>query len=212
MAVNAFGKSSGGNSAWVVGGHVGYEWPTRVLNYFNSKWSFSPATELEGYYLGGVTLSGHDINNNTDRLDEHDFLVSYPMQTSVFLINAILNINNAEFSKFHPYVGVGIGSAIVSISGANSTQTSPFEAGINHYNSDSSDTVTAFAAQPKIGVQWNLNQNTSVFAEYRFLYLAATGHTFGSTVYPTHVATSNWDVKIGAQKYNIGTVGVRFGL
>ena len=124
---------------------------------------------MEGYYLGGVTIKGDDINNDTDRLAEHDFFVSYPMRTGVYLVNAVLNINNSDFSKFNSYIGVGIGSAVVSIYNANSTQTSPYEPGVNHYNSDPNDTTVTFAAQPKIGLRWNFNQNTSMFAEYRFL-------------------------------------------
>ena len=211
LAVNAIGKSNG-SSLWVAGGHVGYRWPARLLNSVNSNWTFAPATELEGYYLGGATLNGDDLNNDTARLDEHDFYVTYPMHTGVFLVNAILNVNHSNFGKFHPYVGVGAGTAVVSISGANSTQKTPSEPGINHYNSGSSDTTLAFAAQPKIGVSFDVNKTTNVFVEYRFLYLSATDFTFGSTVYPTHVATSNWDVKIGSQYYNMGTIGLRYDL
>ena len=211
LAVNAIGAFNS-NSAWLVGGHVGYRWPARLSNYMSSNWTFAPATELEGYYIGGTNIHGDDLNNDTARLVEHDFHVTYPLQTGVVLANAVLNANHSALGRFHPYVGVGVGLAVVSISGANSTQKSPPEPGINHYNSDPNDVSTTFAAQPKIGVNFDLSQHTSMFIEYRFLYLAASNYTFGSTSYPTHVATTNWDVKIGSQYYNMGTVGIQFDL
>lgn len=51
-----------------------------------------------------------------------------------------------------------------------------------------------------------------MFLEYRFLYLSASDYTFGSTVYLTHIATTNWDVKIGSQYYNMATAGIQFDL
>jgi opacity protein-like surface antigen len=211
LAVNARGKSNG-SSEWMVGGHVGYQWPARLFNHISPNWTFAPATELEGYYIGGATFKGDDLNNDTTRLTEHDFRVTYPLHTGVFLVNAILNANHFNFGKFHPYVGVGAGAAVISITGANSTQKTPAEPGINHYNSGTSDTSLVFAAQPKMGVSFNLSQNTNMFVEYRFLYLSASDFTFGSTVYPTHVATSNWDVKMGSQYYNMGTIGIQYDL
>ena len=211
LAVNAQGGADA-SSMWMVGGHVGYRWPARTFNRINSNWTFAPATELEGYYIGGSTLTGNDLNNDTTRLDEHNFLVSYPMNTSVFLINAILNATPSSQGKTHPYVGLGVGTAILDISGATSTQIAPAEPGINHYNSDTSDTATAFALQPKVGLSYDLSSNTNVFVEYRFLYLSATDFTFGSTVYPGHAATSNWNVKLGSQYYNMGTIGIHYDL
>ena len=151
-------------------------------------------------------------HNATTRFTEHDFRVTYPLHAGVFLVNALLHANPSHFEKFHPYVGVGAGTAVLSISGANSTQKTPAEPGLNHYNSGTNDTSLAFAAQPKIGLAFQLNQSTNVFAEYRFLYLSTSDFTFGSSVYPTHVATSNWDVKIGSQHYNMGTIGIRYDL
>lgn len=211
LAVDAFGKSSSG-STWIVGGHVGYRWSDRSLNHIGSNWTFAPAAELEGYYLGQSTLRGDDLNNTSAATFEHDFHVTYPMQTGVFLVNAVLNANSSNLGRFHPYVGVGAGGGVVSISGANSLQTSPPEIGVNHYNSNSDDSSVAFAAQPKVGVSFNVTPNTNVFVEYRFLYISATNFTFGSTSYPTHVATTNWNVQIESQYYNIGTAGIQFDL
>jgi len=88
----------------------------------------------------------------------------------------------------------------------------PAEPGINHYNSDTSDTTSAFALQPKVGLSFDLGSNTNAFVEYCFLYLSATDFTVGSTVYPGHVATSNWNVKLGSQYYKMGTVGIHYDL
>ena len=211
LAVNAEGESAS-SSAWLAGGHLGYRWPSRALHHMSSNWSLSPAVELEGYYIGGTTIKANDLNNDTTRLVEHDFNASYPMRTGVALVNAVLNTNNTDFGQYHPYLGVGLGAAVIAISGANSTQKSPSEPGVNHYNSNASDTSSTFAVQPKLGLTFDVNQTTSMFIEYRFLYLAANNYTFGSTVYPTHVATTNWDVKIGSQYYNVGTLGIQYDL
>lgn len=203
LAVDGFGTYDS-SSMGMIGGHIGFAWSNMSLNF-----PVTPALELEGYYMGGVKLTGHDLSNDTVRLDEHDFLVNYPMKTGVFLVNAVLNANNSVFGKFKPYAGVGIGSAVVSISGATAIQVSPPEA-VNHYNADPDDTAVAFAAQPKVGVRFDFSPNASVFAEYRFLYLSQTDYTFGSTVTPGHAATAPWHVKIKPQYYNMGTIGVEF--
>lgn len=206
LAVDSFGTSES-SSTGMIGGHIGFAWPGNMGVHF----PLTPAVELEGYYMGGVQVDGHDISNDTLRLDEHDFHVTYPVKTGVFLVNAVLNSNNSVFGRFKPYVGVGIGSAVVSISGANSTQLSPPEFGINHYSADPDDTAVAFAAQPKAGVRFDFG-HASVFAEYRFLYLSETEYTFGSTVALGHAPTSPWQVKIKPQYYNMGTVGIDFDL
>ena len=211
LAVNAFGQSDSG-SVWMAGGQLGYRWTERMLNHFGSNWTVAPAAELEGYYLQRSTMHGVDLDNATARLVEHDFHVTYPIKTGVFLVNGILNANSSTLGRFHPYLGVGAGVALVSITGAHSLQTAPLEPGINHYNSDSSDKSLAFAAQPKVGVSFNLTDHTNVYIEYRFLYLSVTDYTFGPTSYPTHVATTNWDVKIESQYYNMGTAGIQFDL
>lgn len=207
LAVNSFGRSKS-NSMGMVGGHIGYAWSDNMGVHL----PVTPAVELEGYYIGGVDIDGHDISNDTTRLPEHDFHVTYPIKSGVFLINAVLNANNSVFGSFRPYVGVGIGTAVVSVSDASSIQTSPPEIGVNHYNASTSDTEVAFAAQPKVGLRFDLTPHTSVFAEYRFLYLSATHYTFGSTVTPTHAPTSPWLATIKSQHYNMGTIGIDFDI
>lgn len=211
LAVNAFGQSNS-LSTWIAGGQVGYRWSERGLNHLSSNWRFAPATELEGYYLGQSNIQGMDLNNETTRLVEHDFHVTLPMNTGVFLVNAILQAHHADWAQFHPYVGIGAGAALVSISGAVSSQTTPPEVGINHFNSDTKSSSLVLAAQPKVGVSYHFGERTNVFVEYRFLYLSATDFTFGSTVYSTHVATTNWDMKVDSQYLSMGTAGIQFDL
>jgi predicted porin len=69
-----------------------------------------------------------------------------------------------------------------------------------------------FAGQIKLGLAYNFNKYLSVFADYRWLYIASTDFTFGSTVFPGHAETSSWQVTLDAQRYNLGTIGVRFSL
>lgn len=203
LAVNAFGTSQS-DATGIIGGHLGFAWPNMGTHL-----PITPAVELEGYYVGRTIIKAPDLRNDTDRLPEHDFLVTYPVKSGVFLVNAILNADAAQFGRFRPYVGVGIGSAVLSIQGATATQLSPAEPNVNHYNSDPNARAVAFAAQPKVGFHVDFS-HASFFAEYRFLYLSETDYTFGSTVYATHAPTSPWLVKIKPQHYNMGTIGIDF--
>lgn len=206
LAVDGIG-SSRSSSTGMIGGQIGYAW-----NSMGSYFPITPAVELEGYYMGGAELKGHEISNDTVRLDEHDFLVTLPLKTGVFLVNAVLNSDNPAFGRFRPYIGVGIGSAVQSVSGARSIQVSPPEPGVNHFSAHTSDSDVAFAAQPKIGVHFDLNPRTNLFLEYRYLYLSSTHYTFGSTVAAGHAATSPWLATVKSQSYNMGTIGVQFDL
>ena len=211
LAVNAFGTASSG-TVGLVGGQIGYQWSAIPLNLFNSVSGITPATELEGYYLGKNSFTGHDLNNDTTRLPEHDFLVTYPINTGVFLVNAVANFNLASQPMFQPYVGAGIGAGVLSVTNADATQVAPAEADVNHYNSNANSSDTAFAAQVKAGLNVHLTPNIALFGEYRWLYLSSTDYTFGSTVYPTHAATSSWVVTFNSQNYNLGAVGLRYSV
>ncbi|HEX3386543.1 MAG TPA: hypothetical protein VHS53_15190 [Mucilaginibacter sp.] len=208
LAVNGFGRVNS-NSTWLAGAQVGYQVPAIPL-CAEYQWSFAPAFELEGFYLGKSNFTG-DLINTTTRLPEHDFSVTYPMDSTVLLANVVLNFDKAGF-MFHPYIGGGFGGAVVQISGANSKQIAPLEVGINHYNANTSDTAPTFAGQFKAGLSYDFNSFVSIFAEYRYLYLARTHFTFGSTVYPIHVPTTSWEVTLNNQNYNLGVAGIRFNL
>lgn len=208
LAVNALGQL-GSESATFFGAQLGYQARGICINPC-SHWSLGPTAELEWYAMGKRTFNGTLINN-TDRIDEHDFIVSYPMHRNVFLANAVLSFNKPHL-PIHPYIGLGIGNAIIRISSASSTQTNPPEAGFNHYNASTSYTTSVFAGQIKLGLSYDINRYFSVFADYRWLYLASSDFIFGSTVYPSHVATSSWQVTLDPQRYNLGNIGIRFSL
>ena len=210
LSVNAQGDGSS-DTFGMVGIQVGYKWTNFLTQKENSAWSILPATEIEGYYING-TVNGGNLVNETDRLDLHTFSVSYPMNTGVFLLNGVFNLNNANYKKIQPYVGVGLGTAVVSIHGATSTQTNPEEPGINHYNSDSDASDWTLAFQTKAGLNFNLANNTNVFLEYRFLSLSPTDYTFGSTQYATHIPTTPWQVDMGTMYYNMAAMGIQYDL
>lgn len=206
LAVNAFGRLNN-ESASFFGLQLGYQTQEIFINS-SSQWALVPAAELEGYSMSNSTFNGTLINN-TARLPEHDFQVSYPMSRNVFLVSAVLGFNNPRLIV-HPYIGFGIGDAIVRISGASAMQTNPPEADVNHYNTNTSDTTSAFAGQIKLGLSYDITDSVSLFADYRWMYLAGTHFIFGSTVSPAHVETSSWQVNLKAQRYNLGNLGVRF--
>jgi hypothetical protein len=205
LAVDAFGHIQRKKGP-LYGLQLGYQ--TQTIPLCSSSWSLGPAFELEGFLMKKRRFNG-ELINDTARLPEHDFLVSYSMKRSVFLGNAVVNFYNPCFCV-HPYVGFGIGGAVLRITHANATQISPPEPGINHYNSHTSDSNSAFAGQIKLGLSYDINECVSLFAEYRRLYIASTHFVFGSTVYPNHAATSSWQVNLRAQKYNLGVVGIKF--
>ncbi len=210
FAVNAFGHAQS-HSVWLAGGQMGYQVPEIVVNAFSTAFALVPAAELEGYYLGNGSYKANNVNNTT-RLPQHKFRVTYPQSTAVFLTNAQLGFNLPYLCSFHPYLGLGIGGGILSISSAKSAQIAPAEPGINHFNARASDSAPAFAGQVKVGLSYEISKCASLFAEYRWLYLSSTHYTFGSTVYTGHAVTTSWLVKLGHQEYNMGTVGIRFNI
>ena len=210
LAVNAHGNTNS-DSAGIGGLHAGYEWLGFFFGQENSRWNLVPAAELEGYYLG-TTLRARQMDNPTTRVPEHTFDDDFPMHTGVILANTVWTIKIPCVDRINPYVGAGVGAATISISSANSSQENPLEVGINHFNSNPGASDWAFAAQAKLGLRYVFNPHWRVFAEYRFLYLASTNYTFGSTQYTTHVPTTNWNVHLGDTSYNMGAAGVEFSV
>ncbi|MEW6545068.1 MAG: hypothetical protein AB1411_15850 [Nitrospirota bacterium] len=192
-------------TAAIGGLHVGYEWPGWWYGREESRWGLLPAAELEGYYLGS-TQSGQ--LTSSDSIPNRRFQVSFPMHMGVFLTNALVSLHTPY--KVHPYIGGGVGTAFVSVSGAESFQVNPAEPGINHFNSKPDASSWSFAAQAKTGFRTEIDERWSVFAEYRFLYLAPTSYTFGATEYSTHVPTTQWNVHFGGMFYNIAVAGLGY--
>ena len=207
LSVDANGDGSH-STAHMLGMNIGYKFSE--LSPTAASWHFTPAIELESYYVTG-TQSSNNLVNNTDRLEARAFDATYPMDTGVFLLNGVLNLSHGE-SKIHPYAGLGVGLAFVSIEGATATQTDPSEPGINDYNSNQNASSWTFAAQTKLGVSYEVSERANIFLEYRFLYLAPSDYTFGNTQYSTNVVTTDWDVSVGDMYYNMLVVGVQFDM
>jgi opacity protein-like surface antigen len=199
LAVNATGKTDS-NGVGFVGGQVGYE--------FTRGSAVLPAFEIEGFYLDTGTRSA-TLQNPNIRLAEQTFNDTLPMNTTVFLTNLVLSFPTV-YHGVTPYIGGGIGGALVNVNGATSLQTNPSEGDLNHFNSNSDSTAWTFAAQAKAGVRVALGSNAYVFGEYRYLYVGSTDQVFGSTAYPTHTATSAWTVRLDDASYHLGTAGIGF--
>jgi opacity protein-like surface antigen len=182
--------------------HVGYEWMHEMRPGFR----LAPALELEGSYFANPVKKA-DLANPTERLDAIKFTDTLPMRIGTLLANGILEFNNDYIS---PYIGLGVGVGFVSIHGASSLQTDPLEAGINHFNSDTSDFKSLFATQAKAGLRYRFLKHYRLSAEYRFFYLTSSDFILGSTSYPTHAPTSPWIVKLNGMAYNAFSLGIDF--
>lgn len=189
------------------GAQMGYEWSKRLCD----GWTLAPAAELEVFFFKHKK-KGHLINHTVNGLDEHDFLDSFHMNSSVIMANAVFSVSNDCLCAFTPYAGGGIGAARVSLHKADSFQVEPVEAGVNHFNSNRNDSAWAFAAQAKAGLRYNFCQRFHVFAEYRYLYVDSSNYVFGATNYVTHVPTSPWNVKVKNTHYNAFAIGFQFDI
>lgn len=207
LAVMGRGSSKKTNPGF-GGVQIGYEWKNNGC--CNSVWSLNPAAEIEALFYSQSHKAS--LGNNTDRLPEHLFDNTFPSKVGVYLVNGLLSLSNSCFGSFTPYIGAGVGAANICIHKAKSIQVSPPELEFNHFNSDRSDKAWTFAAQAKAGVKFNFCEKFHIFAEYRFLYVDMTKFVFGSTVYPTHVPTSPWNVKMENTCYNAYVVGIQFDI
>jgi opacity protein-like surface antigen len=204
LAVRATGDAES-NTGVMVGLNFGYEWPGWRLGG-NPRWALMPAVEFEGYYLS--TVQSGFLNNPTTRLPEHLFDFRSPMHIGVLTPNIVLTLHTPY--RVHPYIGGGIGAAFVSNFGADSTQLSPPEPGINHFNSNPDASDWGFAATARGGLRVDITRHWYLFAEYKFLTIDSTSYTFGSTVYPTHPRTSPWTVHYGNMFEHMGVGGIGF--
>lgn len=202
LLVHATGR--GGNyGVGLVGAHFGYE--------FDSGICLIPALGLEGFYLG--SNSGEKVHLNNPTFFEHDFHNKLPLRAGVLLGEFVLSLRAPSTSKWRwiePYVGGGFGGGVLWIHHAKATQLSPAEPDVNHFNSRTTASDSALAAQFKGGFRFNLNSHWRLFAEYRYIYFPSTSYMFGFTQYPTHVPTSNWIVKLGKLNFNLGVVGLDY--
>ena len=193
------------NTGFMVGLNVGYEWPGWRLGG-DPRWALLPALEFEGYYLS-ADQTGF-LNNPTPRIPEHLFDFRAPMDIGVLMPNLVLTLHTPY--RVHPYIGGGVGAAIVSNVGASSIQLAPSEPGINHFNSNPDASDWGFAATARAGLRFDITRHLYFFAEYKFLTIGTTNYTFGSTVFPTHPRTSPWSVHYGDMFEHMGVGGIGF--
>lgn len=211
LVVDARGSLKSGTAA-IGGAHIGIEFPC-VNMPGCCDWGLVPAFELEGLYLKrlGNNQTGL-LTDSTNRLLEHDFLDTLPIQCGAILVNALLAYESCNCSWFQPYIGAGIGGANLWVCGANSLQTNPLEPGVNHFNSDRSASEWVIAVQAKVGLRFILGCNWRLFAEYRFFHLNPPSLTFGDTRYPGHVPTTRWRVNMDCLSHNLGVIGIQYVL
>jgi hypothetical protein len=205
LVVNATG-SPDSRAVGVGGLGIGREWSSWPIG--DNGWGLLPAAEIEAYYLG-TRQTAAGLNNPTNRLPEHKFNDSFGLNAGVLMADAVLSLKTPG-SIFFPYAGAGLGAAYVGAHDAVSVQVSPAEAGINHFNSGTSSNCWGFATQAKTGLRVNLTEHLYLFTEYRFLFIHSTTYTFGSTVYPTHVATTPWTVHMGGMFDHLAIGGIGF--
>jgi len=201
------GKGDLNSASTGFGGvQIGYEWAIPTCPC----WSIAPAAELEAFFFG-QSRHGDLINESlVSALEEHDFHDSFQMDSSVILANLVLSFQNTCLWGFTPYIAGGIGTVRISLSDANSLQVSPPEAGVNHFNSDTSSSAWTFAAQVKAGLGYRLSSRFNIFGEYRYLYVDNSSYVFGPTNYVEHVPTTPWNVKLNNIQYNAFAFGIRY--
>ena len=205
LSVNAIG-TAGSKTLGVAGLNFGYEFSERCAA-LSRGWAVRPAAEFEVFYLG--TTRDVNVLAPSERIPEHNFDDSFSINSAVFLANAVFTVRT-PWERLTPYVGLGIGTTYQSVSGADSLQLDPPEAGINHFNSRTSATDWGFTTQLKAGARFNLTERLWVFSEYRLLTVDSAQFTFGSTQYATHVPTTPWTVNFGRTNQNLFVAGLGF--
>lgn len=211
LSIYAKGKTKSTSSGF-GGAQIGYE-SYKWLGC--SDWSLGTAGEVEAFFFSH-NKEGHLINPPSRLVSvpfsEHDFDASFRMNMGVYLVNVVFSLNNPSLCGFSPYIGGGVGATRISIRNAESAQVDPLEPGVNHFNSDRGDSSWAFAAQAKAGLRYNFCDSFHLFGEYRYVYVDTSNYILGATVYPTHAATSPWNVRIKNMQYNAFAFGLQYDL
>lgn len=202
LPINALGSTSNANVK--LGGiQLGYEGQWRADG---SGWALKPSVQLEGIYIGEHSPVG-EMPVHPSALGTQ--YVTVPTRVGLGMANAMFTFDTPYSDRIFPYLGVGVGVALVSIKGSDSAN--PMEPGINHFNSDPDASDTAFAMQMKVGLKARVNKNLHLFTEYRYLTIDNTRYSFGATDYPDrHLPTDAWQVDMGRQEYNLFVVGLQY--
>lgn len=204
LFVNAHGRTHA-NTNGMGGIQVGYQWNRENSGCCSCLEKVIPTIEFEAFYLRN-RLEGR-LFNSTPLIPGHTFFTKLPMDSGVFLGNAVFSFN---LNRFQPYVGGGIGIARMHISEADAAQIIPFEPGVNHFNSNPSSSDWALAAQGKAGLGYQVCNCWKIFAEYRLLYLTSTSYIFGATDFPGHSFTTHWVVNLKRVFNNMFVIGISY--
>ncbi len=192
---SAGGRATPGTAA-VAGLQVGYNFRSYALDSAKSYW-LQPAAQFEAFYLGQATesgsLSGGLVGVPGSTSSSYQFGSNLNM--GVFLVDGV-----AKFVTpigLVPYIGSGIGGAYLASSGTS------FAGPAGNLLSSGSYSQGAFAGQGLAGLQYNLGEHWSLFAEYKILYIKETQFSYGMT-------SGNTMLIKYPEYYNIAIAGLRF--
>ncbi len=190
---SAGGRATPGTAA--VGGlQVGYNFRSYALDSGKSYW-IQPAAQFEAFYLGQATESGSLTGGVAGTPGISSYQFGSNLNMGVFLVDGV-----AKFVTpigLVPYIGGGIGGAYQSSSGTS------FVGPAGNLLSTGSYAQGAFAGQGLVGLQYNLSEHWSIFAEYKILYIKETQFSY--------LMTSGNSMLIKyPEYYNIAIAGLRF--
>ena len=123
-------------------------------------------TARAGLLSGGVATPGHIVTQTNDSLATRGGAV---------LLNAYYDMPT-HWGAFTPYVGAGIGFALLSVDRTNSTIETAYENGagsVTQFSShdSSSENAMSFAAMATVGASYRLSDVTELDLNYRYLYI-----------------------------------------
>jgi opacity protein-like surface antigen len=207
--------------AVMAGVNVGYE--CRGWELAGPRgWAILPALEFEQFYLGTTQSSDRIFNPSEPGPPDHVFTFDAPLDMAVFMPNLVLTLHTS--TRLHPYIGGGVGTAMVPVSGATLyQQSSPFNTGfpngsepnLNHFNTHPDAATWAFAYTARAGFRYDLGRNAYFFGEYKFIGIDPTHFTFGSTtpnggIVTVHNPTQAWNVHFDSLFEHMANAGIGF--
>ncbi|WP_142524243.1 outer membrane protein, partial [Methylacidimicrobium cyclopophantes] len=191
---SAGGRATPGTAA-VGGVQVGYNFRGIALDSSKSYW-LQPAAQFEAFYIGQATESGSLSGGVSGVPGVSTYQFGSNLNMGVFLVDGV-----AKFVTpigLVPYLGGGIGGAYLASSGTSFLAPSGAD-----LLSSGSYSQGAFAGQGLVGLQYNLSEHWSIFAEYKILYIKETQFSYGMT-------TGNTMLIKYPEYYNIAIAGIRF--
>lgn len=191
---SAGGRATPGTAA-VAGIQVGYNFRSIALDSAKSYW-LQPAAQFEAFYLGQATESGSLTGGVVGTAVSSSNQFGSNLNMGVFLVDGV-----AKFVTpigLVPYIGGGIGGAYLASSGTSFVGPSGAD-----LLSTGSYAQGAFAGQGLVGLQYNLSEHWSLFAEYKILYIKETQFSYLMT-------SGNTMLIKYPESYNIAIAGIRF--